>query len=64
MNTTPPPTADPNALARSAFHRAWAETIAAKADTCSRMPVKSLAYEVAWTAFLAAWKLRQTNDDR
>lgn len=62
--TTTTPTADPNALARSAFHRAWAETIAAKADTCSRMPVKSLAYEVAWTAFLAAWKLRQTNDDR
>lgn len=56
--------ADPNAAARSAFHRAWAETISAKADTCARMPAKAMAHEVAWTAFLAAWKLKEPKNER
>lgn len=38
---------------RAAFHRAWADGLERNADMLSRLPVKSMAYEIAFRAFIA-----------
>ena len=43
---------------RAAFHREWTQTIQAHASALESMPKASLAYEIAWKAFLAGRKSR------
>ena len=41
---------------RAAFHREWTQTLQAHASALESMPKASLAYEIAWKAFLAGRK--------
>ena len=43
---------------RAAFHREWTQTLQAHASALESMPKASLAYEIAWKAFLAGRKSR------